>query len=115
MKKTICFRYKNNKIHLVAEECGFLKRFTGLMFATRKNARALLFDFGKPNRMKIHSLFVFFPFFAVWLDEKNNVIDMKKIKPFALSACPKKPASKLVEIPINKRYNSAVKYLHRRQ
>lgn len=114
MNKKICFHFKKKRIILNAEECVFFRRFSGLMFTKRKNAKALLFDFKKPGRIRIHSLFVFFSFLAVWLDGKNNVIDMKKIRPFVFSASPKEPAFKLVEIPMSSRYNSLVKALFRR-
>jgi len=108
MNKKISFHFKKKRISIDAEECSFFRRLSGLMFTRRKNAKALLFDFKKPSRMKIHSLFVFFPFLAVWLDEENNIIDMKKIKPFVFSVSPKKPAFKLVEIPINEKYKRII-------
>lgn len=80
----------------------------GLMFCRRKNAKALLFEFKKQSKIKIHSLFVFFPFVAVWLDDKNKIVDRKIVKPFRFSVFPKKSFSKLIEIPIDERHMKIV-------
>ena len=58
----------------------------------------------KPVRIAIHSFFVFFPFLAIWIDDKNNVVDVKIVNPFKFSVSPKKSFCKLLEIPINKKY-----------
>jgi len=92
--------------------CNWFGMFRGLMFRSRENSPALLlFDFKKPLRMKIHSCFVFFPFVALWLDDKNKVVDLKIIRPFTLMVYPKKSFYKLVEIPLNKKYEKIVKTL----
>lgn len=111
MKRQIHFIYRKNKISLFAEECSFFRRFTGLMFSGRKNAKILLFNFKKPWKIRIHSFYVFFPFIAVWLDKEDNIIALKTVKPFTLSVSSKKPAFKLVEIPINERYKEITSIL----
>jgi uncharacterized membrane protein (UPF0127 family) len=78
----------------------------GLMFSRREKAEILLFEFKKPVKMRIHSFFVFYNFIALWLDDKNNVVDLKIVKPFSPSGSSKKPFYKLVEIPINERYST---------
>ncbi len=83
----------------------------GLMFSRREKAEILLFEFRKPTKMKIHSYFVFFPFFAIWLDENNKIIEIRKIKPFEAVNKIKKPYSKLVEIPINKKNKNILQLL----
>ncbi|MCX6749240.1 MAG: DUF192 domain-containing protein [Candidatus Pacearchaeota archaeon] len=95
----------------MAKRCNIFKEASGLMFTRRKKAKPLLFEFEKPVNFRIHSLFVFFPFVAIWLDEKNKIIEIKKIKPFISSIKPKKPYKKLLEIPLNKKYKMAIKYL----
>ena len=75
----------------------------GLMFSRREKANSLLFEFKKPTKMKIHSYFVFFPFIAIWLDEENNILDLREIKPFKTSNGIKKPYCNLIEIPINEK------------
>ncbi|MEK6826879.1 MAG: hypothetical protein AABX99_00140 [Nanoarchaeota archaeon] len=73
------------------------------MFSRREKAGILLFDFKEKQKIVIHSFFVFYPFVAIWLDEKNKVIDLKIVKPFTFCVSPKKSCFKLVEIPINKK------------
>lgn len=91
--------------------CSPLEKITGLMFKERETAKALLFDFKEPTRIRIHSFFVFFPFVAVWLDKKNKVIEIKKITPFTISTRPKKEFNKLIEIPFNKKYDGKTRLL----
>ena len=89
---------------LDAKVCSEFGKVKGLMFVRKEKARALIFDFPEKTRLAIHSLFVFFPFLAVWLDDKNNIVSIKKVKPFLFYIRPEKPFSKLIEIPINERY-----------
>jgi uncharacterized membrane protein (UPF0127 family) len=103
------FEIKNLKI------CNEFEKFSGLMFSSKKNARALLFSFKKPTRLAIHSFFVFYPFLAIWLDDKNKIIKMSIIKPFNPIIKPKKSFLKLIEIPINEKYESFVKKFHYRR
>ena len=102
------FNFSHKNIGIDVKVCNGVERFFGLMFTQRKKAKALLFDFQKPTRLSIHSWFVFFSFFAIWLDDKNNVIQIKKIKPFGFPVCPKKPFYKIVEIPINEEYEKVI-------
>ncbi len=108
--KKIFFRHKGKQFNMGIKECRGLNKIFGLMFKS-KNTNAILFEFKKPTSIRIHSFFVFFPFVAVWLDEKNRVIKINKIRPFTLAAYPKKEYDKLIEIPINKRYLKLVKSL----
>ena len=103
----------NKKIVEVFEvkECKGFNQIRGLMFSRREKANALLFSFDKPTKMLIHSFFVFFPFIAVWMDNKNKVIDLRVVKSFFPSVSCKKPYYKLLEIPINRRYFKIVKSL----
>jgi uncharacterized membrane protein (UPF0127 family) len=86
-------------------------KISGLMFHCRKKCPAMLFEFKRPTRMSIHSLFVFFKFAAVWLDDKNRIIDLKMVKPFRFSVSCKEPFNKLLEIPLNREYHEKVKIL----
>jgi len=83
----------------------------GLMFHSREKCPAMLFEFPCPTTMKIHSLFVFFSFAAIWTDDKNKIIEMKIVKPFRLSVSCKKSFYKLVEIPLNTEYKKEIKLL----
>lgn len=106
--KKVSFNYKGRKISMNLQPCQHFG--IGLMFKP-KNTSALLFDFKRKTREAITSLFVFFPFVAVWLDDKNKVLDVKTIKPFRFAIFPKKPFNKLVEIPINGNYLKEVALL----
>jgi uncharacterized membrane protein (UPF0127 family) len=86
----------------------------GLMFHSKEKCPAMLFEFPRPTTMRIHSLFVFFPFAAVWTDNKNKIIDKKIVKPFRFSIEPEKPFYKLVEIPLNNEYKKEIKILFKK-
>lgn len=92
---------------------GFFQEARGLMFRTRKNARALLFHFENPVKLKIHSCFVWFSFIAIWIDENNKIIQKKIIRPWKISIVPKVPFKKLIEIPINEFYRREIQELLR--
>lgn len=103
MTGEICLRYKNNsvskKIKLKARKLSSLGMIKGLMFSSGKRAESLLFDFPYYRRWRIHSFFVFFSFFAVYMDENNNISEIKKVKPFKISVSPQKKFKKLLEVP----------------
>ena len=80
------------------KEAKGLRRYTGLMFRTKKT-KPLLFKFCKPTNQSIHSFFVFFPFRAIWFDEYGSEIEDRIIRPFSLSVSPSKPYAVLLEIP----------------
>lgn len=91
--KIIC---RNNRvISIKVENCGFLGKVRGLMF--RRKSKNLLFD---NFSGAIHSWFVFFPFVAVWLDDKNRVLEAEIIKPFRNYVKPEKKFGKLIEVPL---------------
>jgi len=109
--KKIRLNYKGKKFNLNLKVCKGISEVIGLMFTKKENARALLFEFEKPVRMRIHSYFVFFSFIAIWLDTDGKVIDLKIVKPFKFSLRPKKSFSKLIEIPLNKKYAQITQFL----
>ena len=113
MQVIIKDKSKNIKIKDVKKYSEFGKAI-GLMFRSRENCPAMLFEFSKPTRMRIHSFFVFFKFGAVWLDDKNKIIEKKIVKPFLPSIVPKKRFYKLVEIPLNKKYKKEIKILFKK-
>ena len=76
------------------------KRARGLMFRSRIS-KPLLFIMPSESKelSSIHSLFVFFPFDAVFLDSKGVVVDIReRIKPFRLKITPAKPARYILEM-----------------
>ncbi len=112
-KKTlrVGLRYKNKNFSLLVRKCGYSDEAFGLMFQKRENANALLFDFADRKRLALHSFFVFFPFLALWLDDNNRIKEVKVIKPFSFNRISKKPFSRIVEIPINKKYSKIIQKL----
>ena len=93
-----------DSFELDAKICNELGKAKGLMFRRREKASALIFDFSPKTRLAIHSLFVFFPFLAIWLDDRNRVIEIKRVEPFVFSVSPEKVFSRLIEIPENEKY-----------
>ena len=91
--------YSGKNLKINARNLGFFFRFIGLMFKG-KDIGNLLFDFREDVGLSIHSLFVFFPFLAIWLDSKNNVLECRIVRPFCFNIKPKRNFRKLVEIPL---------------
>ena len=106
--------YKKKNINLKVKKLNSLQMFLGLMFRT-KETNILLFDFLYKGRWSINSLFVFFPFLAIWLDEKDKVIEAEIVKPFSFSISPKKPIKKLIEVPINKKNKEILEFFGKRK
>jgi len=86
----------DGKIRIV-EAKGF-NRYWGLMF--RLKPLVLHWEFKEPTNISIHSAFCR-KFFAIWLDKKNNIIEIRLVKPFQFNIKPKKKFSKLIEIPLS--------------
>lgn len=111
-KKTgeICLKHNNKKIKF-----SDFKRISifslGLILKKKKNAKALLFTFKKPVKLKITSFFVFFKFYAVFLDDKMNIVDLFLVPPWRFSLGPKKNYVFLLEIPVNSKYSRVNKQL----
>ena len=108
MLKKVSFEFKKKKFEFYAVSCGFFS--TGLILRS-KDTIPCVFEFKKPVNFRISSLFVLFPFVAVWLDNKNKIVDIKIVKPFNFAIFPKKSFSKILEIPINEKYKEEIKLL----
>ncbi|MBU2616953.1 MAG: DUF192 domain-containing protein [Nanoarchaeota archaeon] len=106
--KKISFNHKGKKISLNCRECGFFS--LGLMFRS-KWTMSCVFEFEEITNFKISSIFVFFPFVAIWLDSDGKVMEIKKIEPFTLLTFPKKSYRTLVEVPINEGNSEIVRSL----
>jgi len=107
--------YLNKKeFEIPVKKLSIFGKFRGLMFSRREKAEILLFEFNKPKRVIFHSLFCFFPFYILWLDEENNVLDWKKCGIWELKIVPKstvKSFSRVIEVPISKKLGSFVKLI----
>jgi len=109
----INFNYKNRKINIEAKNCNGLWRGVGLMFSRRERAEILFFEFEKNTRQAIHSFFC--PeFVAIWLDEQNKVVEVKKIYPWTFSIIPSRSFKKLIEIPINKKNKNILELINKK-
>ena len=103
IKMEFKFNYQGKKFKIDVKECkNVLSKVSGLMF--RNNSKPLLFYFGKPRRYRIHSFFCK-PFVGIWFDGEN-IIDVKKIRPWIFWIQPRKKFDKLLEIPVNSEYFS---------
>ena len=106
--RKISFSFKGKRFNIKAKRCSIFS--SGLMFR-RRETTPCLFDLKKPSGFKITSLFVFFPFVAIWFDHENKVLDIKVVRPFKFEISPKKLFSKLLEIPINETNSKIVRSL----
>lgn len=108
--KKIGLNFKGKKLEIEAGVCEGLQMGIGLMFKS-KNTKPLIFDFKKKVKEPITALFVFFPFLAIFLDDKNKILETRIVKPFTFITKPKQKFSKLLEIPINDKYKRELKIL----
>ncbi|MBX4196100.1 DUF192 domain-containing protein [Candidatus Pacearchaeota archaeon] len=102
--------YDKKYVEVQVKKLSFLGRATGLMFKT-PSTENLLFDFSRDSKASITSWFVFFPFLAVWLDDKNNILEWKLVDPFVFRIVPRNLFRRLVEIPINKNNEKIIKFI----
>ena len=104
----ITLKKGNKRISINAKVACSIWKGIGLMFSRREKARILVFKFRKPTRMAIHSLFVFFPFIAVWTGSDGKVMEIRRVNPFSGYVCPSKPFISLVEIPLSRKYKKII-------
>jgi len=110
-KKRVCLVKSKKRLNLEVFECNFLEQGIGLMFSREKSAKILAFRFKNLSHLSIHSFFVFFPFIAVWTDDKNNILCWKKVCPFTFRVSPPELGFfNLIEIPVTKKYSNKVKF-----
>lgn len=110
--KKISLNLSGKTISLRLRVCSSIfSKLRGLMFRKKESAPALLFEFGSLGKRNIHSFFVFVPFLAIWLDDKNKILQIKKINPFTFNVSSEQKFSRLIEIPLNKKYLSKMEFL----
>jgi hypothetical protein len=110
-KKVGLVNNKKKRLNLQVFECNLFEQGVGLMFSREKNAKILAFRFKNSSHLSIHSFFVFFPFIAVWTDDKNKILCWKKVYPFTLCVSPPKEGFfNLIEIPMTKKHSKVVKF-----
>ena len=93
--------FENFNIEVI--EANLFLKIRGLMFRRKNKAKPILFKFNKPA--SLHSLFVFFNFLAIWLDDKNRIVDIKLVKPFSFHVNSKKNYTQILEIPLSDNYS----------
>lgn len=99
--------YRGRKIKVPARKVSFFGKVSGLMFRKRDTDN-LIFENAKG--LSLHSFFVFFVFLVLWVDDADNVLDFRIIKPFSLGVKSRKSFSKIVEIPLNKRNSKIIDF-----
>ena len=95
-------KYKKKSIEIPIVKTSFFRKGFGLMFRSRET-KNLLFEFNNRYEKNITSLFVFFPFLAIWLDSDNKLVKTEIVRPFRFSIKAPARAKKLVEMPINRK------------
>ena len=103
------FFLRQKGIDISVKKVGFFGKLFGLMFRTQETGN-LLFTFRKNSSTSLHSFFVFFNFLVLWLDDKNNVVDMRMVSPFTFSVSTAKNFSKIVEIPSNFKNKEIIRF-----
>ncbi len=85
-------------------------QFIGLMFSSSKTS-IRLFYYNCDKLVDIHSWFVFYSFFIVWLDKKNRIIDYKLVKPFTFCVKAPRKFRSFLEIPFDEKYKKEVRFI----
>ena len=94
----------NGKVYeFPLEKYSSWKIYKGLMFS--KNKKPLLMEI---KNKSIHSMFVFSPFLALWLNDDNRIVDYRLVHPFSSSIIPKSDFSKIIEIPYEGEYKNII-------
>ncbi len=110
-KRKIVLKIGEEKKELELKIVPWYLEWLGLMFSRREKAKALLFDFKKPVKMAIHSMFVNYDFIAIWLDHLGKIVEVRKVKPWKFRILPSEKFVKLIEIPCNSEYKDICKSL----
>ncbi len=105
--------HSGRNLELDVKRVGFFSRGMGLMFKFR-NTNNLLFEFEREVKIPFHSLFVFFPFLAIWLDSKNKVLEARIVKPFCFNVKPKTRFRKVIELPLNSKNAKIIEFFIRK-
>jgi uncharacterized membrane protein (UPF0127 family) len=61
--------------------CKGLQKAIGLMFHKKSNS-AFIFSFNRQQNVMLHTFFVFFPIYVLFLDAQKKVIYKREMKPF---------------------------------
>lgn len=109
------FSLGGRKLSCDVERVGLFRRGLGLMFRT-SDTENLLFDFSREGNQgrQLTAWFVFFPFYAVWLNKRGKAVDICYIKPWEFYIHTRKNFSTILEFPVNSRNRKLIQILRRR-
>src|SRR3989344_5680281 len=101
---------RNKMIALGAVYCrSSWSKAWGLMFSKRREERALIFPFDRPQLIPLHMLFVFYPIDILFLNENKEVIEIKeKLRPFCFYN-PQRRSKFVIEVAAGKVQKSQTK------
>lgn len=103
------------KLSCKVEPVNTFRRGLGLMFRTSMTEN-LLFSFTREGNQgrQLTAWFVFFPFYAVWLDKSQKVVDIRYVRPWEFYIHTRKNFSKILEFPVNSRNKKLITILRRK-
>src|SRR3989344_4352358 len=110
IKMNIRINFKGKKVDIKVRRCGLFRKAFGLMFRSR-NTENLLFEFNKDVNITLTAMFVFFPFFVLWMDEKNRLLESRIVRPFTSVIHAKSKFRKFVELPLNNENIALINFL----
>lgn len=103
------------KLSCDVEHVGLFRRGLGLMFRTSKTEN-LFFGFAREGNQgrQLTAWFVFFPFYAVWLDKHGKAVDIRYIRPWEFYIHTPKNFSSILEFPVNSHNRELIAILRRK-
>lgn len=107
-------KYNGKNMNIEVKRLSWIEMGIGLMFKfNREKSKNLLFDISSRRfpEVKLTGLFVFFDFMVLWLDEDNNVVEWKIVKPFTFSVKSPKKFKRFIEIPVSKRNKNLIRFI----
>ena len=111
---TIKILHKGKKVLIPVRRTGVFSKYLGLMFRSRHTSN-LLFEFTKKGKVTFTSLFVFFRYLTLWLDERNHVLAWEYIRPFRIAIYAPCAFSRVVEVPVNTKNESILRLFRRKR
>lgn len=100
----ICLDLSGRIFEVLIKDCNFMQKIFGLMFSNKEKSRALKFSFNKPVNYALHSFFINYSFMVLWLGRENNILEIRKVRPWKFNIKSKIKFHSIIEIPINEFY-----------
>lgn len=86
-----------NHFELILRESTF-KKAKGLMFSKKIKNQAHIFKFKKQTKISVHMFFVFQQLDIITLNKKNEILELKTLKPFQTHTF-KQKSDTFIELP----------------